>query len=195
MTRRTSSLNPDDFVGYYAGDPDPWRFATSDYERAKYAATLAALPKAHYARGLEIGCSIGILTRQLAGRCDAMLGLDVVPAALETARANCASLPHVRFELAEAPKQWPEGRFDLIVLSEVVYFLDRTDLARLIARVEEALLPGGDIVLVHWLGETNFPLTGEEAGAEFVAGAAHFTQVVQQDRTTDYRLDVLTRKL
>lgn len=193
MTRRTESLPPDYFEGYYAGDPDPWRFATSDYERAKYAATLAALPKAHYASGLEIGCSIGILTRQLAERCDAMLGLDVVPSALDSARENCVTLPNVRFELAAVPKQWPEGRFDLIVLSEVVYFLSRDDLAGLIARVEAALLPGGDIVLVHWLGETNFPLTGEEAGEGFVTGAAHFTRAVHQDRTADYRLDVLTR--
>ena len=35
--------DPGYFERLYARDPDPWRFATSEYERDKYAATLAAL--------------------------------------------------------------------------------------------------------------------------------------------------------
>jgi len=193
MTRRMSSLTPEDFVGYYADDPDPWRFKTSDYEKAKYAATLAALPKPAYASGLEVGCSIGVLTRKLAERCEAMLGLDVVPSALETARETCADRPNARFALRAAPGEWPEGRFDLIVLSEVVYFFDEADLARLVARVEDSLLPGGDVVLVHWLGETNFPHSGDEAAEGFMQRAAHFLRPVRNDRAEQYRLDVLTR--
>lgn len=192
MTRHTASLTPEHFAGYYADDPDPWRFATSAYEKAKYAATLASLPQARYRSGLEIGCSIGVLTRQLAERCDTILGLDVVPAALEGARATCADRPNARFALGAVPGEWPDGRFDLIVLSEVVYFLDRGDLARLVDRIEAALLPGGDVVLVHWLGETNFPLTGDEAAEGFMA-AARFLRPVRRERTSDYRLDVLAR--
>lgn len=193
MTRRKASLAPEDFLGYYAEDPDPWRFKTSDYEKAKYAATLAALPKPHYVNGVEVGCSIGVLTRQLATRSDAMLGLDVVPSALDTARETCADRPNARFALCAAPGEWPEGRFDLIVLSEVVYFFDKTDLARLVARVEGALVPGGDVVLVHWLGETSFPHSGDEAAEGFMELAAHFARPVRKDRATEYRLDVLTR--
>ncbi|HMO29325.1 SAM-dependent methyltransferase [Enterovirga sp.] len=194
MTRHRTTLPPEHFAGYYAEDPDPWRFATSPYEKARYAATLASLPRPHYLSGLEIGCSIGILTRHLAGRCDAVLGLDVVPSALENARANCAGQPNARFALLAAPAEWPEGRFDLIVLSEVLYFFDRTDLARLAGRVEGALLPGGNVVLVHWLGETNFPLTGDEAAEGFIAATAGFARPVRQDRAAEYRLDVLSRE-
>lgn len=194
MSRRTSSLTPEDFAGYYADDPDPWRFASSDYERSKYAATIAALPRERYRSGVEIGCSIGVLTRQLAERCDEVLGLDVVPSVLESARATCADRPNARFAMGAVPGEWPDGAFDLIVLSEVVYFLDRTDLAGLIARIEASLSPGGDVVLVHWLGETNFPLTGDEAAGGFIEGAAGFLSPARQDRTADYRLDVLTRR-
>ena len=76
---------------------DPWRFATSDYERAKYEATLAALPHEIYRDVLEIGCSIGVLTRQLAPRCEKLLALDVAAKALDQARARCADLAHVAF--------------------------------------------------------------------------------------------------
>ena len=89
------SVPPDYFRAMYAADPDPWRFASSDYERDKYAATLAAIGDAHVASALEIGCSIGIFTRALAPRCAALLAVDVAGAALAQARRRCAALPQV----------------------------------------------------------------------------------------------------
>ena len=175
----------------YATESDPWRFATSAYERDKYAATLAALPRPHYASGLDVGCSIGVFTHQLCPRCDTLVGLDVVPSVLDAARARCADCPNARFQLAAVPGAWPEGRFDLIVISEVAYYLDRPDLARLVARVEGALLPDADIVLVHWLGVTHYPLSGDDAAESFIAGARGFARVLKQSRTAEYRLDVL----
>lgn len=189
--RRPTSLDPDYFKGMYATDPDPWRFASSAYERDKYAATLAALPRSRYASGLEVGCSIGVFTHQLCPRCDALIGLDVVPSVLDAARARCANCPNVSFKLAAVPGDWPDGRFDLIVISEVAYYLDRADLARLVARVEGALLPGADIVLVHWLGVTHYPLSGDDAAEGFIADAQGFARVLKQARTAEYRLDVL----
>jgi hypothetical protein len=67
------SLQPDYFDAIYQRDPDPWQFATSEYEAGKYRATLAALPRKHYRNGFEVGCSIGVLTRMLAERCDDLL--------------------------------------------------------------------------------------------------------------------------
>ncbi|MDP4021886.1 SAM-dependent methyltransferase [Methylobacterium sp. NEAU 140] len=189
--RRAKSLDTDYFAGMYAHESDPWRFASSAYERDKYAATLAALPRDHYASALDVGCSIGVFTRQLCPRCDALIGLDVVPSVLEAARARCADCPNARFLLAAVPGAWPDGRFDLIVISEVAYYLDRADLARLVARVEGAVLPEADIVLVHWLGVTHYPLSGDEAAEGFITGARGFARVLTQARTAEYRLDVL----
>jgi hypothetical protein len=189
--RRTSTLDPDYFKGMYATEADPWHFATSPYERDKYAATLAALPRDHYRSALDVGCSIGVFTHQLCRRCDALIGLDVVPSVLDAARARCADCPDARFMLAAVPGTWPDGRFDLIVISEVAYYLDRADLARLVARVEGAVLPEADIVLVHWLGVTHYPLSGDDAAEGFIAGASRFARVLKQSRTAEYRLDVL----
>lgn len=190
MSRREVSLTPDYFAGLYAGEPDPWRFATSPYERDKYAATLASLPRARYAAGLEIGCSIGVFTQRLAERCETLLALDVVPSVIEAARARCAACPQVRFALGAVPEAWPEGRFDLVVISEVAYFLDRADLVRLAGRVAAALRPEGDVVLVHWTGPTDYPLSGDEAAEGFIANAG-FARILRQERREQYRLDVL----
>ena len=189
--RRPTTLDPDYFRGMYATEADPWRFATSPYERDKYAATLAALPRPHYASALDVGCSIGVFTHQLCPRCDALIGLDVVPSVLDAARARCADCPNARFMLAAVPGVWPDGRFDLIVISEVAYYLDRADLARLVSRVESASLPDADIVLVHWLGVTHYPLSGDDAAEGFIASAHGFARVLKQSRTAEYRLDVL----
>ena len=82
-----TSLPPSFFDAIYAEAPDPWSFATSDYEAGKYAVTVATLPRAQYASALEIGCSIGVLTELLAPRCDALLSVDVAERALNQARA------------------------------------------------------------------------------------------------------------
>lgn len=193
MSRHPTSLSPTYFAGLYADDPDPWRFATSDYERAKYVATLAALPRSRYASALEVGCSIGVLTRQLGSRCKSLTALDVVSSVFDRARAACADQAQIRFRQAAVPGDWPDGRYDLILLSEVAYYLDRADLTRLVACVETALLPGGDIVLVHYLGETDYPLSGDEAADGFIEGSAGFADILAQSRTAEYRLDVLRK--
>jgi predicted TPR repeat methyltransferase len=191
MSRFESSLPASYFDELYARDADPWRFASSPYEREKYAATIAALPRDTYTSALEIGCSIGVLTRQLAARADTLCAIDVAARPLVEARRRCADLAHVRFEQGAVPAHWPEGRFDLIVLSEVVYYLDRADVAALAARVHNAIVPGGDILLVHWLGETHYPLSGDEAVALFTASTGSWTHPLSATRHAAYRLDLL----
>ena len=117
------SLPPAYFDEVYRANEDPWGFETSPYEREKYAATLAALPRAHYARAFEIGCSLGVLTEQLAGRCGHLLAVDVADAPLQRARQRCAHLPQVVFERLRVPEEFPApAAFDLIVVSEVGYY-------------------------------------------------------------------------
>ena len=166
MSRRRETIAPGYFEALYAADQDPWRFATSDYERQKYAATVAALPPRRFAAGLEVGCSIGILTRLLAQHCDRLLAIDVAEAALAQARTHC---PGVRFERRAIPEEWPTGRFSLIVFSEVLYYLDAAALAAAASCAMAALEPGGCMLLVHYLGETDYPLTGDEAATGFIA--------------------------
>jgi SAM-dependent methyltransferase len=191
--RRRSTLDAAFFDAAYAWGPDPWNLA-SDYEREKYAITLKALPKQRYEFALEVGCSIGILTRELASRCDRLLALDAAQAALNQAKLRCADLPAVRFERMFVPIQWPRGLFDLILLSEVIYFFDEQDLSRLASKAIEALTRPGDLVLVHWTGETYFPLSGDKAAELFIDLVAPSVEVVGQDRYPTYRVDVLSRR-
>ncbi|SDN89429.1 Nodulation protein S (NodS) [Methylobacterium phyllostachyos] len=191
MNRRTQTLSGDYFAGIYASDPDPWRFTSSAYERDKYAATLAALPRARYRFAFEPACSIGVFTHALAARCDRLLATDLVPGAVEAARTRCIDKPNVEIQQGALPIDWPAGRFDLIVLSEFLYFLAPADLAALAQRAAAAIEPGGDIVLVHWLGVTDYPQSGDGAAEGFIAQARPFAGLLHQARTAAYRIDVL----
>jgi cyclopropane fatty-acyl-phospholipid synthase-like methyltransferase len=191
MTRRAETLAAGYFDALYASNPDPWRFASSEYEAAKYAATMVALPSQEYRRALEIGCSIGVLTRQLSSRCQTLLALDAAEAALSHARERCRELHQISFLRALVPAEWPEGVFDLVLLSEVVYYLNRDDVERLVKRVEVCTREGADIVLVHWLGSTDYPLSGDEAADLFIRRSSAFAQVCHQERADHYRIDVL----
>lgn len=191
MSRHVSTVPPDYFADLYASNPDPWGFETSAYETEKYDATLASLKRETYPAALEVGCSIGVLTQKLAERCADLLSIDVASSAIETAQARCAGLPQVRFAKSVVPGEWPAGRFDLIMLSEVLYFFTREDLATLVARMRESLNPGGEVVMVHWLGETHYPLSGDVAVEAVIALSEGWLDVVHQTRAPLYRLDVL----
>ena len=188
-----SSLDRTYFETLYAEKADPWDFRTSPYEQRKYAATLAALSRPSYARALEVGCSIGVLTRLLAGRCDRLLSVDTSARALAEAERDCADLDHVMFRLAGLPEEFPDGTFDLIMLSEVLYYMSRTDLVSVATQCEKALVPEGEIVLCHWLGETNYPLTGDEAAEDFISALTPRFRTVKQWREPEYRLDLLAQ--
>jgi cyclopropane fatty-acyl-phospholipid synthase-like methyltransferase len=193
MSEQRPTLKPDHFDGLYSANPDPWNFSASPYERAKYTLTLNAMPKPRSRSALEVGCSIGVLTRLLASRCDSLLAIDAAQTPLAEARRRCAGLSGVRFEQLFVPEQWPEGMFDLILLSEVVYYLSREDVGRLAARVTRSLAPDGSVILVHWTGSTDYPLSGDEAVALFIAPMGSGCVVRRADRYAEFRLDVLSR--
>lgn len=184
------------FDQVYAAHDDPWHFESSAYERAKYAATLAALPKLRFARAFEIGCSIGVLSALLAPRCDSMLCVDVSDAALVSARKRLANQQHVVLQKMAVPHEFPHGYFDLIVLSEVGYYWSASDLGLASRRIVAGMRPGAALVLVHWTPVVaDYPLTGDAVHAQFLAlaGDGNALRHLSAQREATYRLDVFER--
>ncbi len=120
-------------------------------------------------------------------------GDDAARTPLIEAKHRCADLPRVRFEQMFVPEGWPNAVFDLILLSEVVYYLIREDVDRLAGRVTRSLAPGGSVILVHWSGSTDYPLSGDEAVALFIERMGSTCIVERSDRYSRFRLDLLSR--
>jgi SAM-dependent methyltransferase len=157
------TLPPAYFDAMYQGAADPWGFEDRWYEQRKYAVSLALLPAARYRSAFEPGCSIGVLTRMLAGRCDALLSCDVAAPAVRAAARRTGDLSHVRVEQRELPGGWPAGRFDLIVFSEILYYFGDHDLEQVLKNAVSALKPEGTLLAVHWRHPVaEYPRSGDD---------------------------------
>ncbi|HET9075089.1 MAG TPA: SAM-dependent methyltransferase [Solirubrobacteraceae bacterium] len=139
-----------DFDARYRAAEDPWDYRHSEYEQAKYAATLAACGPGPFRCALELGASIGVFSALLAPRCEELVTIDFSTVATARARETLAPLGHVRVLTGEIPAALPVGRFDLIVASEVLYYLAPAALAVTLSALGERLVPGGRLVAVHW---------------------------------------------
>jgi SAM-dependent methyltransferase len=138
------------FDALYDACDDPWGFRNRWYERRKRLLTMAMLPRERYRRAFEPGCGNGELSAQLADRCDNLLAADLNETAVRLAAERVAATPHVQVECRSVPQDWPDGSFDLIVISELAYYLDASGLDQLAERIKSALTPDGTLLACHW---------------------------------------------
>ncbi|WP_160010494.1 bifunctional PIG-L family deacetylase/class I SAM-dependent methyltransferase [Nocardioides sp. AX2bis] len=155
----------------HAETDDPWGVDRRWYEQRKRDLLLALLPHRRYGAALEVGCSTGATTLALAARCDLLTALDPSPHALALARTRLDADPagaRVRLLPGAVPDDQPPGPWDLVVVSEVGYFLSPAALDGLVARVVADLAPGGVVALAHWRHPVEgWPLDGADVHAAF----------------------------
>lgn len=138
------------FDQMFAESDDPWKFKSRWYERRKRALTLACLPSDRYVHGFEPGCANGELSAGLATRCDRLLVSDGIDKAVTLASQRLKGQSHVEVRKAWMPRDWPRDKFDLIVLSEFLFYLQPEAVEEIAWKAQETLLPGGVIVACHW---------------------------------------------
>ena len=66
------------------------------------------------------------------------------------------------------PQHWPDGGFDLIVVSEMGYYLAPSEFDGLFTRIAGSLAPGGTLLLCHW----RHPISGWELDGDAVHALA-----------------------
>ncbi|GHC25922.1 methyltransferase [Kushneria pakistanensis] len=154
-------LDAQAFEQLHAQHADPWHYHTRWYEKRKRALTLAMLTRERYRRAFEPGCSIGVLSAALATRCDALWIQDVSDSAVARALQTLEDQPHVSITQGAIPEQWPPGSFDLIVISEVGYYMSPDALETLCERIETSLSDDGELLACHW----RHPIDGSDLEA------------------------------
>ena len=196
MPKSDTTLPEAYFNDVYGANEDPWSFETSAYEQGKYEATIAALPKELYENAFEIGCSIGVLSKMLAFKCKRLLAVDAAEAPLAKARKRLQNFPQVTIEKMAVPATFPVSDYDLILISEVGYYLSMEDLKKLLEKTINQLLPGGNLLLVHWTPEVpDYPLTGDEVHDLYMqeAGEGKRLKHLLNRREEKYRLDLFEK--
>lgn len=180
------------FDRLFADNPDPWDIDTSAYERGKREAVLAALGEWRFDRLLEIGCAGGALTERLVELANSIVALDVSTKALELSSRRLSRFDCVEFVAAEVPSYWPEGEFDAVILSEVLYFLSAEEIRTVSRMAHASLTDDGICLLVNWTGPNDLPVDGDAAVALFLEAAPW--KVTMARREECYRLDLLEGK-
>ncbi|AGF73236.1 SAM-dependent methyltransferase [Corynebacterium halotolerans] len=186
-------MNRNFFEVLYAGTEDPWELETSDYEARKYALTLAALPRHRYRSGFEPGCSVGVLTARLAERCEHLEAWEPIERPRLRCRERVSAAGLTERVTVTGEELDPDAAFpaaDLIVLSEVLYYLPEKKLGPTLQRLFAAAQPGADIVAVHWRSrDEGMEMTGDEAHAE-LRDPRHGLQLLGGWREEEYVIDV-----
>lgn len=178
------------FETLYATSGDPWSLDSRWYERRKYDVTLASLPKTRFRNAFEPGCSIGVLSQGLAARCERLLATDVSAVAVDATRRRLRDCRNVTVEQFSVPTEWPKGEFDLIVLSEIGYYLDRPDLEALVDRAVASLSVDGVVIAAHWRHPVaDYPLSGDVV-QDTIRNRSGLRSLVSHVEA-DFRLDAL----
>lgn len=183
-----------DFETLYQTDPDPWQSRTSWYERRKRDVLLSCLPRETYGNALELGCGIGLLTTRLARRCAHVCAIDLSPTAVAQCQAGLrqAGIGNVEAMVMQVPEQWPDHtpeHFDLIVVSEMAYYLPDPDVAACLAHCELGLATGGDWVMCHYLPDFHDRRQDTDWLHQHVADACRVDPMVRHVDAA-FRLDI-----
>ncbi|KND56962.1 Methyltransferase type 12 [Candidatus Paraburkholderia schumanniana] len=148
---KTDNNNTKQCFGNPYRDSDAlWKIRHCWYERRKRALTVASLPHERYARAFEPGCGNGELTALLAPRCDALIAADLSEDAVALTRRRVAELAHVKVEPMLLPDAWPDGRLDLVVISEIGCYLEEPQLWHIVEHIHQTLSADGAVVACHW---------------------------------------------
>jgi peptidoglycan/xylan/chitin deacetylase (PgdA/CDA1 family) len=179
---------------------DPWNYG-SRYEQEKYERQLEILPAGPIGRALELACAEGHFTRRLAPRVGHLTATDISAVAIGRARARCSDQPNVKFGVLDFSADTLPGEMDLIVCSEVLYYLDDlAELRRIAKKLVEALAPGGSFISAHaFVLRDNVERTGFDwntFGAQVISETLAGTEglVLEQSIQTElYRIDRFRR--
>lgn len=163
------------FFDHFFDDGDPFGFDRNPEEQLKFDKTLEVCGDQTRGRVLELGCAVGSFTEILAPLASDVLAVDVSESAVEQVRRRLDAHPHVRASALAIPDEFPDETFDLVVASDVLYYLPVADLQRCVDRIEACLAAGGAFVAVHYVPRMGSVLNGDEAHDVVVAhtGLAH----------------------
>ncbi|MGM8885645.1 class I SAM-dependent DNA methyltransferase [Psychrobacter sp. 1U2] len=201
---QTAAYSETYFDALYNDNSDPWQYQTRWYEKRKRDICLAILPQANYVNAIELGCGNGVFSELLAERCLSLLSIDGNQKAVELAKQRLANDSSIKVIQGVIPQALADGltdnnqTYDLIVISEILYYLPLTDIDRVITWIKQSLATGGTLLCCHWRYNIDgFEMTGETVhyrlqqafNKENKLAFTHQSQIVD----SDFLLDVWQR--
>jgi len=156
------------FEELYRNNSDPWGYDFHWYEARKRQICLALLTRQHYQNVLEVGCSNGHLSVHLAQRAGRLLCIDVSESAVQLASQRLQKFEHVVVENRKIPEDFLVQKYDLILISEMAYYLSAEELHQFIEKLKQSLNTNGEILCCHWRHDIEgFELNAQQVHQSF----------------------------
>lgn len=182
---------PAHFDAIYSASPDPWDVRTSPYERGKRDAARALLGDARFDHALEAGCGEGCLAGDLLANGQARRATGIDQAAEIVERARKTAPQGLRLVQGRLPDDLPEGPYDLVIFSELLYYLPEKELERLAGLTRMQMVPGAAMLIVSYLGDTETPLDAPAGADFFIALFGPELQPIARRNAERFRIDLL----
>lgn len=135
---------------------DPFNYEHSEYERLRFNALLETIKRLNFEKVLEAGCAEGHFTARLVHCAKEVTALDISPVALERVQKRAPEAHFIKADLLRWKPPLKE-RYDLIVLSDVLYYLERPlvqlEFESLFGRIASWLTETGHIILADGFGD------------------------------------------
>ena len=189
------------FETLFSTQPDPWKY-TNPYEQTKYDFTFSLIPDGINS-ALELACAEGHFTTQLSGKVQKLVAADISEVALERAKERCSDRTNISYKQIDLVKDDISGSFDLIVCSEVLYYVgDIPTLKKVAAKIASAISQEGYLIMAHAhqvIDEPNKPGFDWQLpfGAKVIGDVFSKTddlQLTREIRTPLYRVQLFQRK-
>ncbi|BCM17553.1 methyltransferase, nodulation protein; NodS [Mesorhizobium sp. J8] len=157
---------------------DPWLLDANPFERERHTQMLRlSLSQGSITNALEVGCAAGAFTERLAPHCQRLTVIDVAPRAIARTRQRMKEPPHITWAVADVQQFSPEEPFDLIVVAEVLYYLNGVaEMRAAIRNLARMLAPGGHLVFGS-ARDATCRRWGHAAGAETVMAMLNETLI------------------
>jgi SAM-dependent methyltransferase len=136
-------------------------------------------------RVLDIGCGYGAVAYSMASRTGAtVVGLDMDPANVQSARVRFVH-DRLSFAEGEAPHVLPEGRFDVVVMSNVLEHVEHR--VRFLGEVQRRVGAARWLLRVPMFDRDWRPALRRELGLFAYSDPTHFTEYTRESFEQEMR--------
>jgi SAM-dependent methyltransferase len=147
-----------DFDALYKDEDDPWSIGEATHDRYDLYLELVNRWKRGSGSMLDIGCGQGAVLNRFEGSFERLVGIELSEVAIAKGRER---FPRIEFRQGSADKleaPFEAGaRFDAILYSDVICYLDEGGKNRSLAWIHDHLTPAGIALVAAWCPRRTVP--------------------------------------
>lgn len=168
-------------VRYESPDKDSWSYTADPAHLERLQRILKALSPSEGKKVLELGCAEGFITKEIAKQAAQVVACELSPLAAERTRNACKGLS-VRVIVGDIRTCLPKETFDIILASDVFYYLTAAELSRVADTLAHGAAEDGRLIMANEWNSSYAQLTSPDQIIQTIMDATRW-RLVEKDVT------------